>query len=248
MEEKVKKYGLVGRNINYSFSKNYFREKFKKENLINSNYKNFDLKKIDDFEKLIKENDLLGLNVTIPYKRSIIKYLDEIDEIAKKINAVNTLIFDKKKGIIGYNTDCYGFKKALEETLNKTPKTAFILGTGGASSAVEYVLNEINISYKIVSRNPRLDQIHYEELNKKLLINNSIIINTTPLGTYPNTDQCPNIPYSHLNKTHYLFDLIYNPRTTKFLKLGLKKGAKIQKGYKMLKYQAEKSWEIWNKI
>ena len=103
MEEKVKKYGLVGRNINYSFSKDYFREKFKKENLINSNYKNFDLKKIDDFEKLIKENDLLGLNVTIPYKRSIIKYLDEIDEIAKKINAVNTLIFDKKKGIIGYH-------------------------------------------------------------------------------------------------------------------------------------------------
>ena len=248
MVEKIKEYGLIGKNINYSFSKNYFNEKFKKENIINSNYKNFDLNKIDDFENIIKENDLIGLNVTIPYKRSIIRFLDEIDETAKRINAVNTLKFDKKRGIIGYNTDYYGFGKALKETLTKTPKIAFILGSGGASSAVEYVLNEIKIPYKIVSRNPQLNQIHYNELDKKLLVNNTLIINTTPLGTYPNIKQCPKIPYSLLNKTHYLFDLIYNPSKTKFLKLGLKKETKIQNGYKMLVYQAEKSWELWNKI
>ena len=142
----------------------------------------------------------------------------------------------------------YGFKKSLVETFKKKPKVAFILGTGGASSAVEYALNEIKIPYKIVSRNPHLNQIHYEELNKKLLINYSLIINTTPLGTYPDIDRCPKIPYSLLNKTHYLFDLIYNPIKTKFLKLGLKKGAKVQNGHKMLIYQAEKSWELWNKI
>ncbi len=248
MERKVKKYGLIGNNIDYSFSKDYFKEKFKKENIINSSYENFNLKEINDFKNLIKQKDLSGLNVTIPYKRSIMKFLDEIEKIAKKIKAVNTLVFDNKKGLIGYNTDYYGFKKALIETFTIKPKTAFILGTGGASSAVEYVLNEIKIPYKIVSRNPHLNQIHYEELNKKLLVNYSLIINTTPLGTYPDIDRCPKIPYSLLNKTHYLFDLIYNPIKTKFLKLGLKKGAKIQNGYKMLIYQAEKSWELWNRI
>ena len=248
MERKVKKYGLIGKNIDYSFSKDYFKQKFKKENIMNSSYENFDLKKIDDFENLIKQKDLSGLNVTIPYKRSIIKFLDEIDETAKKIKAVNTLVFDSEKGIIGYNTDYYGFKKSLIETFTIKPKIAFILGTGGASSAVEYVLNEIKIPYKIVSRKPHLNQIHYEELNKKLLVDYSLIINTTPLGTYPDIERCPKIPYSLLNKTHYLFDLIYNPIKTKFLKLGLKKGVKVQNGYKMLIYQAEKSWELWNKI
>ena len=248
MEEKIKNFGLIGKNINYSFSKDYFNKKFKKENIINSNYQNFDLNKIDDFKDLIKKNNLFGLNVTIPYKRSIIKFLDEIDETAKKINAVNTLIFDKKKGIVGYNTDYYGFKKSLTETFKKIPENAFILGTGGASSAVEYVLNKINIPYKIVSRNPVSNQIHYKDLNKKILINYSLIVNTTPLGTYPNINKCPDIPYKLLNKTHYLFDLIYNPSTTKFLKLGLKNGTKIQNGYKMLIYQAEKSWELWNNI
>jgi len=247
MERKVKKYGLIGKNIDYSFSKDYFKQKFKKENIMNSSYENFDLKKIDDFENLIKQKDLSGLNVTIPYKRSIIKFLDEIDETAKKIKAVNTLVFDSEKGIIGYNTDYYGFKKSLIETFTIKPKKAFILGTGGASSAVEYVLNEIKIPYKIVSRNPNLNQIHYEELNKKNLANYSLIINTTPLGTFPDIDKCPKIRYSLLNKTHYLFDLIYNPIKTKFLKIGLKKGLKVQNGYKMLIYQAEKSWELWNK-
>ena len=174
--------------------------------------------------------------------------MDKIDETAKKINAVNTLIFDKKKGIVGYNTDYYGFKKSLIETLKKKPENAFILGSGGASSAVEYVLNEIKIPYKVVSRNPVLNQIHYKELSKNLIKNHTLIINTTPLGTYPNISKYPDIPYTLLNKTNYLFDLIYNPSTTKFLELGLKNGAKIQNGYKMLIYQAEKSWELWNNI
>ena len=248
MGKKIKNYGLIGKNINYSFSKDYFNDKFKNENIINTSYSNFDLEEINDFKKLIKQKDLSGLNVTIPYKKSIIKFLDKIDKTAKKIKAVNTLIFDSKKGITGYNTDYYGFKKSLLETFKTKPKAAFILGTGGASSAVEYVLNEIKIPYKIVSRNPNLNQIHYEELNKKLLVNFSLIINTTPLGTYPDIEKCPKIPYSLLNKTHYLFDLIYNPIKTKFLKLGLKKGAKVQNGHQMLIYQAEKSWELWNKI
>ena len=247
-KNKIKKYGLIGKNINYSFSKDYFNKKFRKENILNSSYKNFDLKEIGDFKSLIQQKDLLGLNVTIPYKKSIIKFLDEIDEEAQKIKAVNTLVFNNKKGIIGYNTDCYGFKKSLTETFIKKPKTAFILGTGGASSAVEYVLNQIKIPFKIVSRNPKSNQIHYKELNEKIIVNHSLIINTTPLGTYPDINKCPNIPYSALNKTHYLFDLIYNPFTTKFLKQGLIKGAKVQNGYKMLIYQAEKSWELWNKI
>lgn len=248
MEEKIKVYGLIGRDIDYSFSKDYFNEKFKRDKIINSCYKNFDLKEINQFKNLIEQNDIIGLNVTIPYKKSIIKFLDKIDETAKKINAVNTLIFDKKKGIVGYNTDYYGFKKSLIETLKKKPENAFILGSGGASSAVEYVLNEIKIPYKVVSRNPVSNQIHYKELSKNLIKNHTLIINTTPLGTYPNISKYPNIPYTLLNKTNYLFDLIYNPSTTKFLELGLKNGAKIQNGYKMLIYQAEKSWELWNNI
>ena len=248
MEEKIKIYGLIGRDIDYSFSKDYFNKKFKKEKIINSSYKNFDLKKINQFKSLIKQKNIIGLNVTIPYKKSIIKFLDKIDETAKKINAVNTLIFDKKKGIIGYNTDYYGFKKSLIETLKNKPENAFILGSGGASSAIEYVLNEIKIPYKVVSRNPVSNQIHYKELTKNQINNHTLIINTTPLGTYPNITEYPDIPYTLLNKTNYLFDLIYNPSRTKFLELGLKNGTKIQNGYKMLIYQAEKSWELWNNI
>ena len=227
-KKKIKVYGLVGRDIDYSFSKDYFNEKFKRDKIINSCYKNFDLKEINQFKNLIEQNDIIGLNVTIPYKKSIIKFLDKIDETAKKINAVNTLIFDKKKGIVGYNTDYYGFKKSLIETLKK-PENAFILGSGGASSAVEYVLNEIKIPYKVVSRNPVSNQIHYKELSKNLIKNHTLIINTTPLGTYPNISKYPNIPYTLLNKTNYLFDLIYNPSTTKFLELGLKKRSKNSK-------------------
>ncbi len=250
MEEKkrIKLYGLIGRNIDYSFSKDFFKEKFKKENILNSCYIDFDINKIDDFRKLLKKEKLSGLNVTIPYKRSIIQFLDEIDDDAKKIGAVNTLVFKKNRKITGYNTDCYGFEKALLETTKQKPKGALILGTGGASAAVSYVLNKIKIPFKLVSRKPKLNQIHYEELNNKIIKNNTLIINTTPLGTYPKIENCPNIPYSILNETHYLFDLIYNPKTTLFLKKGSEKGAKIQNGNRMLIYQAEKSWELWNNI
>jgi shikimate dehydrogenase len=238
------KYGLIGKDISYSFSKNYFTSKFNELGLNNHEYVNYDLKSIDEF-KDIKSKEVKGLNVTIPYKEGIIEFLDEIDDEAKLIGAVNTIKIDNKGNLTGFNTDVYGFEESLKPRLNKSHKKALVLGTGGASKAVCFVLDKLKIDYLLVSRNPEKSQISYTDLNKGLLEKYTIIINCTPQGTYPKVDECPKIPYNYITKKHLLYDLIYNPEKTRFLKEGEKRGADISNGLKMLELQAEKSWNIW---
>jgi len=239
-------FGLIGRNISYSFSKTYFNNKFIALNLPDYSYENFDLPGLEEFHSLIKKNNTLrGLNVTIPYKEEIIPYLDSLDKNARRIGAVNTIKFTKD-GLIGYNTDVYGFKKSIQPILTKSHKNALILGTGGASKAIAFVLKELGISYQYVSRNPIGDQIGYSELNKEIIVAHTILINCTPLGTFPKTEAKPDVPYEFLTSNHLLFDLIYNPEKTAFLLSGEQRGAIICNGAKMLELQAEKAWQIWN--
>ena len=239
------KFGLVGKNISYSFSKKFFTQKFLELNLDDYEYQNFDINSIKDFTEVLASN-VKGLNITIPYKEQVLPFLDDIDEEAKEIGAVNTIKFIENNQIKGFNTDVYGFEKSLNSVMNKTHTTALVLGTGGASKAVLFVLKKLAIDYLVVSRNPLENQISYNEITKKVIKDHSIIINCTPLGTFPHVDECPNIPYKHLTEKHLLYDLIYNPVKTKFLLAGENKGATICNGAKMLEYQAEKSWEIWN--
>tara|TARA_B100001989_G_C24542935_1_gene468774 strand:- start:2048 stop:2815 length:768 start_codon:yes stop_codon:yes gene_type:complete len=247
-KEPIKLFGLIGRNIDYSFSRKYFSEKFKKNNLNDCVYLNYDLKEISDFNKIINKNpSLKGLNVTIPYKKTIIPFLDELSDEAKAINAVNTIVFESSGRKIGHNTDYLGFNKALKEKCKSRPENALILGSGGASEAVKYVLNKIGCDFKIVSRHPDKNQIGYYQITKEIIKKTNLIINTTPVGTYPKINEAPNIPYKYLDSEHLLFDLIYNPRETEFLKRGKTNGCRITNGYKMLEYQAEKSWGLWSK-
>ena len=247
-KERIKLFGLIGRNIDYSFSRKYFSEKFKKNNLNDCVYLNYDLREINDFNKIVNKNpSLKGLNVTIPYKKTIIPFLDELSDEARAINAVNTIVFESSGRKIGHNTDYLGFNKALEEKCKSKPENALILGSGGASEAVKYVLNKIGCDFKIVSRHPDKNQIGYSQITKEIIKKTNLIINTTPLGTYPKISEAPNIPYNYLDSEHLLFDLIYNPKETEFLKRGKTKGCQITNGYKMLKYQAEKSWMLWSK-
>ena len=241
-------YGLIGKEIDYSFSKNYFNQKFKNEGLNNSLYENFDCENLAQAIEALKHKNLKGVNVTIPYKEKIIPYLDNISKEAKDIKAVNTISFNNQGELIGHNTDCYGFQKSLFENINKKTKNALILGTGGASKAIRYVLKKNSIKYKTVSRKRNKGDFIYIELDKDIISNFELIVNTTPLGTYPNTEKCPDINFDHITKNHILFDLIYNPLKTTFLRNGKIKGAKIVNGYDMLIYQAEKSWSIWNEI
>ena len=245
-ESKQFKYGLVGKNISYSFSRGYFAEKFKLLGLDNHSYINFDLPEISAFAKLIPENpEVNGLNVTIPYKQAVIPYLTRLDAIAERIGAVNTIKVDKD-GLTGFNTDAYGFQKSIEPFLKKHHKRALILGTGGASKAVAFVLEELNISHKFVSRNPKKNQLSYQDLDNTIFDEFTILVNCTPLGTHPNVDQKPDIPYKYLKEKHLLFDLIYNPKKSAFLLAGESQGAIICNGYRMLEFQAEKAWEIWS--
>ena len=243
---KQYKYGLVGRNISYSFSKDYFSKKFSTQKLEKYSYKNFDIQKIEEFKDLISKNrDIQGLNITIPYKESIIPFLDEIHPKAEQIGAVNTVKFTKQ-GLIGYNTDVYGFKKSIAPLLQKNHTKALILGTGGASKAVAFVFDELKIPFISVSRTAGKNKITYSEIDKNTLDIYSIIVNCTPLGTFPNIEDKPDIPYRFLESRHLLFDLIYNPENTAFLKEGKTRGATISNGLEMLLLQAEKAWEIWN--
>ncbi|GLB49905.1 shikimate dehydrogenase family protein [Neptunitalea lumnitzerae] len=238
-------FGLVGKNINYSFSRGYFKTKFENEHLTNCFYTNFDIPSIEEFPKLIKQHpNIKGFNVTIPYKESIIPYLDTLDDTAKSIGAVNTIEVKDSK-LIGHNTDYYGFMKSLEPNLNKNHTKALILGTGGAAKAVAYVMRLLKIDYNLVSRTSKPHQLTYNNLNTEILDKYHLIINTTPLGTFPEISNKPDIPYNLLTEKHLLFDLIYNPEKTTFLTLGEEKGASIANGSKMLVLQAEKAWEIW---
>lgn len=234
-------YGLIGKNIDYSFSAKYFQEKFEKEGIINSRYINFDLDKIEDFNN-IKIKSINGLNVTIPYKEKIIPLLDEIDKSAMEIGAVNTIAINDNK-LIGYNTDFIGFINSFEQKMNF--QNAVILGTGGASKAIQYALNSKKIKYDIASRKIDKNYISYDSINQNLN-NYDLIINTTPIGTFPATKDKPKLNYSLISKNHFCYDLIYNPEKTSFLLECEKMGAKIMNGLQMLKSQAEESWRIWN--
>ena len=243
--EKKNNYGLLGKGISYSFSEKYFNEKFENEGLLDCQYSNFDLENLLSLKKIISANkNLKGMNVTTPYKETVIPFLTHLDPTASAIGAINTIKI-VPSGLLGYNTDAIGFKNSLIPLLKKTHRSALILGTGGASKAVAYVLKELEISFQYVSRNPKIKQLAYSELNAKIMGNHQIIINCTPIGTFPNILEKPKIPYEFINKKYIAFDLIYNPEISAFLMEAKKKGAKIQNGYEMLKGQAEASWAIW---
>ncbi|WBV55915.1 shikimate dehydrogenase [Chryseobacterium sp. Chry.R1] len=237
-----KKLGLIGRNISYSFSKKFFEDKFQKLMLKGISYSIFDLQEIEEVENLFSTPGLLGFNVTIPYKEKIINYLDNLSEEAEKIGAVNcVLIEDGKK--TGYNTDAFGFEKTL--LLHKKPHhtSALILGDGGAAKAVQYVLDKNGISSQTVSRKSILN---FDNLDTETVNNHKLIIQTTPVGTFPNVEDCLKFPFEGLSREHLIIDLIYNPNYTKFIINASEKGAKTVNGYYMLEQQAEKAWEIWN--
>ena len=243
-----KRFGLLGRNISYSFSKGYFTDKFANENFEGCTYENFDIEDISTFPEIIKNTlDLKGLNVTIPYKETVLPFLDKLSKKAALIGAVNTIKITKKGKLKGYNTDYYGFKKSLQPLLKEHHKKALILGTGGASKAVAFALQELQISYAFVSRETKENAINYDLINATTFDNYQIIINSTPVGTSPNVDLFPIIPYEYFTKKHIAFDLIYNPAETHFLKKAKENGAQIKNGLDMLIYQAEKAWKIWNK-
>lgn len=248
----MQKYGLIGYPLKHSFSIGYFNAKFKSEN-IDAEYLNFEIPNINDFMEVIGENtNLCGLNVTIPYKEQVIPYLDELDKDTAKIGAVNVIkIIRPSKGkikLVGYNSDIIGFTQSIEPLLQPHHKKALILGTGGSSKAVYHGLANLGIKSVFVSRtksNP--DYLTYEELTPEIIQEYTVIANCTPVGMYPKVDFCPNIPYDSLTPNHLLYDLLYNPNETLFMKKGEARGAVTKNGLEMLLLQAFAAWEIWNK-
>jgi len=247
----MERYGLIGYPLTHSFSKRYFTEKFEKEK-IPATYENFEIEEISWFPDIIRNNpELIGLNVTIPYKEQVIPYLDELNDSAREIGAVNTIKI-KRTGesvfLKGYNTDTFGFETSLKPLLKEYHKKALILGTGGASKALKYVLNKLSIEFISASiEELKENEIRYEQIDKKMMKDRLLIINATPLGTYPKTDASPPIPYEYITDKHLLFDLVYNPELTKFMKKGQERGATVKNGYEMLLQQALKSYEIWTR-
>lgn len=238
-------YGLLGRNIDYSFSKDFFAKKFDQDGLKDT-YQNIDLPNLDCLKDVLaKKGPFKGLNVTIPYKESIIPYLDSIDPEARVIGAVNTIKIKKNGHMTGFNTDHYGFAKSLEEWLPSLDKTALVLGTGGASKAIIYVLKALGFVVAQVSRSLSEHCMTYDDLNEKIMQQYQLIVNCTPLGTHPDTSAIPPIPYQFIDEQHVLYDLIYNPEKTEFLKLGQASKARIKNGRAMLEHQALKSWALW---
>ena len=235
------RYALLGKSLSHSFSEQYLSEKFFKEGIKNTEYINLELDNLNNLKDKIKELNLSGFNVTIPYKIEIISKLDFISNQAKTINAVNTVKVIKGK-LHGFNTDVIGFTKSIEPLLNKR-KTALVLGNGGSSKTIQFALQKLNISWKVVSRNTDFD---YRQITKETIDSVEIIINCTPLGTYPKIDEYPKLPYNLLNSKHLLYDLVYNPKQTKFLSFGLANNCSIKNGEEMLVLQAEESWKIWN--
>lgn len=245
--EKV--FGLIGATVSHSFSKAYFDEKFFREGLRDYHYELFPLQNITEIESLLKDTKgLSGLNVTIPYKEQVIKYLDEVDGFAKKIGAVNVIKVKDGK-LKGFNTDSDAFFETIEKWLpEKNTMKALVLGTGGSSKAVQEALKKLNIEYQLVSRDAKKGIISYADVDKNptILKESKLIINTTPLGMSPNTEAMPAINFEHIGEEHYVYDLIYNPARTMFLQKAEMSGAKIKNGLEMLHVQAEKSWTIWN--
>jgi len=246
----MKRYGLLGFPLTHSFSKKYFTEKFEIEN-IDSTYENFEIDNINKFTEIIKNNpEIIGLNVTIPYKEQVIPFLDELNDSAREIGAVNTIqVKQTESGIHlkGFNTDTFGFENSLKPLLKEHHKKALILGTGGASKALKYVLTKLGIDFISASiEELKENEIRYEDIDEKMMNERLLIINATPLGTFPKVDACANIPYEFITQKHLLFDLVYNPEITKFLQNGIEKGATVKNGYDMLLGQAKKAYEIWN--
>lgn len=236
------KLGIIGKNISYSFSKKYFEDKFQRLMLKNYTYDVYDLQDLSGIENLLETPDLLGLNVTIPYKEKIIPYLDELSDEARKTGAVNCILI--KNGIKkGFNTDVYGFEKTLLLHRKPSHDSAIILGNGGAAKAVQYVLEQHQIPYITVSRTTELN---YENLSSEIVAKHPLIIQCTPVGTFPNVDDCLKFPFEGITEKHLIIDLIYNPNYTSFIKKAAEKGAKTANGFYMLEQQAEKNWEIWN--
>ena len=247
----MKKYGLLGYPLGHSFSRNYFNQKFEAEK-IDAEYLNFEIPEIKEIKNVIKENpELNGLNVTIPYKEQVIPYLDDLDEDARLIGAVNVIKFSKglfgKVKLKGYNSDIIGFKQSIEPLLKEHHRKALILGTGGASKAVFQGLKQLGVASTFVSRKAKEYCITYEEITPKVMEQYTVIVNTTPLGMYPNVNACPDIPYDLLTSDHLLYDLLYNPDETLFMRKGKEKGAVVKNGLEMLILQAFAAWEIWQK-
>ena len=235
-----KNYGLIGTKLKHSFSKDYFERKFKSLNYKNHSYKNFEINNLNSLRELISKNNLSGLNVTIPFKEQILNYVDDLDDSAEKIGSINTIKVNKNK-ITGFNTDADGFEKSFKPLIENR-NSAIILGNGGASKAIQYVLTKNKINCKVISRS---GEIKYENLSNLDIINNLILINTTPLGMYPNVHSFPKIPYNLLSEKHLVYDLVYNPKETVFLKKARKQKCKVSNGYQMLLNQADLSWKIW---
>jgi shikimate dehydrogenase len=250
----LRQFGLIGYPLSHSFSQKFFTEKFLQENIVNANYDNFPIPSIESFAALWKENpNLEGLNVTIPYKKEVIPFLQHSSAVVQEIHACNC-IRKFNNELYGYNTDVIGFEKSLLPFLKPHHSHALILGTGGASAAVQWVLQKLNIQFQIVSRRGNtLEEnsemkasLSYDQLSASVIESHTLIINTSPLGMYPNTNEAPNIAYDAITAQHHLYDLVYNPTETLFMKNGLAKGATVQNGLDMLHIQAEESWAIWN--
>lgn len=243
----MRQFGLIGYPLTHSFSKKYFTGKFKEWRLSDHNYELFSIEDIDMFPALIKTwPDLVGLNVTIPYKERVIPYLDGLDDAARDIGAVNTIKFEDGK-LIGYNSDVYGFEHSLRPMLsNDIEYKALVLGSGGASKGIIWVLKKLGILYQVVSRKDDPAFINYKDIDADTIKEHRLIVNTTPLGMKPNADSFPNLPYDAMTEDHVLYDLVYNPEVTKFMQYGLDANAKVKNGLEMLHLQADRSWEIWN--
>ncbi|MBR3466715.1 MAG: shikimate dehydrogenase [Bacteroidales bacterium] len=243
----MREFGLIGKTLKHSFSQKYFEEKFRREQITDASYSLFELTDIKQLTEFIRQrSQLVGFNVTIPYKQQIIPYLDELSEEAAAVNAVNTVVIERVSGQIltkGHNTDIIGFRESLREV--DLPKQALVLGTGGAAAAVTYVLENLGCRCTAISRDPQRG-LPYSALNADIIRQHKFIVNCTPLGTYPNINEKPDIPYEGLSGEHFLYDLVYNPSETALLKEGILRGAKVQNGLQMLHAQAEASWRIWN--
>lgn len=246
----MRKFGLIGYPLSHSFSKKFFTEKFKKERITNCEYELYPIENINQFVELWSDNpELCGINVTIPYKVQVLPFLDELDEAATEIGAVNCILIGRNNAeqwIKGHNTDAYGFEMSLKPLLEPHHRKALIFGDGGAAKAIKYVLNKLNISFLVVTRKPAEHSILYDAVDEAMLKEYTILINTTPLGMSPNVDTCPDIPYHLLNDKHIGYDLVYNPEEPLFLKQVREQGGKTKNGLEMLHLQAIRSWEIWN--
>jgi len=242
----MRRYGLIGYPLTHSFSQKYFTEKFAREGIKDCTYSNFPITTIDEFPGLLVDDELRGLNVTIPYKQEVLRFLDERSDVVSAIGACNCIKIEGGR-LTGHNTDVVGFEQSLLPKLGSHHRQALVLGTGGAAKAVEYVLGKLGIAYRLVTRKPRAgtSDLGYEQVDGALLTSHTLVVNTTPLGMYPHVDEFPALPYEAVGGQHYFFDLIYNPARTVFLQKAEARGAVVENGHDMLLLQAEESWRIW---